>query len=364
MAKLAGVGVATVYRVASGNASVSRDIQKRVKDAAEQMGIGLDRRKKPNALAFLLSNRGMLHPFHSRILVGAESACTARGWDMVFQLFRYDAGVPWKAIHLPRILQRLAIVRGAVLAGTNFPNLLELLKRRRIPFAVLGNNVLGGGRVEFDAVYSDDIRGAYEMTRYLQGLQHRHIWFVGNTNEPWCLRCLEGYKLAMKEADLPVRASTVESDNAAEVGYLGAKSLLARGEPVTAILGSTDETAEGIYKALNERGLAIPGDVSVAGCNDTFGSRLAPPLTSIREFPEHLGRRMVELLLSRIEQPDLAPQQITIPTELMKRDSCAVCAADGAPQNNLSVPAARNHQPIEAAGQAERQSSAPEAITP
>ncbi|MGH9401738.1 MAG: LacI family DNA-binding transcriptional regulator [Terriglobia bacterium] len=351
MAKLAGVSIPTVYRVASGNAGVSREIQKRVRDAAEKIGIGLDRKKKPNVLAFLLSNREMLHPFHSHILMGAEAACTARGWDMVFQLFRYDTGVPWKNLHLPRILQRRVMARAAVLAGTNSLNLLELLKHREIPFAVLGNNVLGdGSHLPFDAVYSDDMRGAYEMTRYLQELHHQDIWFVGNNAEPWCVRCLAGYERAMKEMDLPARASTLESDNATEVGYLATKSLLARDEPVTAILGSTDETAEGIYKALKERGLAIPGDVSVAGCNDTFGARLAPPLTTIREFPEQLGRRMVELLLNRIEQPGLAPQQVTIPTELVKRESCGICAASGVTQNRQNIASTLSPQPTGVAG--------------
>lgn len=364
VAKLAGVSIATVYRVASGNTSVSREVHKRVRDAAEKLGIGLDRKKKPNVLAFLLSNRGMLHPFHSQILVGAEAVCTARGWDMVFQLFRYDVTVPWKGLHLPRILQRQDIVRGAVLAGTNSPNLLELLDHRKIPFAVLGNNVLSDGRqLACDAVYSDDVRGAYEMTRYLQDLQHHDIWFVGNNSEPWSVRCFAGYERAMKEADIPARASTVESNNATESGYLGTKSLLARGEPVTAILGSTDETAEGIYKALKERGLAIPDDVSVAGCNDTFGSRLTPPLTSIREFPEQLGRRMVELLLSRIEDPALSPQQITIPTELVKRESCTVCTTSGGTQNSRDIASMQNLQRTEGAGKAEGHSWEPKGIT-
>lgn len=338
VAKRAEVGIATVYRVASGNTSVSPEIQNRVRDAAEEIGIGLDRKRKLNVLAFLLSNREMLHPFHSQILVGAEAACTARGWDMIFQLFRYDAGVPWKALHLPRILQRRDMVRGAVLAGTNSRNLLEILDHRKIPFAVLGNNVLSDAKdLPFDAVYSDDILGAYEMTRHLQTLKHQDIWFIGNHAEPWCVRCLAGYERAMKELDLPARVNTLESGNAAEAGYLGTKSLLAYGEPVTAILGSTDETAEGIYKALKERGLAIPEDVSVAGCNDTFGSRLAPPLTSIREFPEQLGRRMVELVINRIERPALAPQEVTIPTELVKRESCGSCTSAGDRENARNI---------------------------
>lgn len=331
VAVAAGVSVATVYRVASGSVRVSQEIQERVRDAAQKAGIELSRRNKPNVLAFLLSNRDMLHPFHSRILVGAEAACTARGWDMIFQLFRYQANVPWKQLHLPRILLRRDMVRAVVLAGTNSSNLLDLLEHREIPFAVLGNNVLSDGKDrQFDAVFSDDVQGAYEMTRYLQSLQHRNIWFVGNTALPWSARCFHGYEQAMKRADLPVHAITLESDNATEIGYLAAKSLFSRGEMVTAIVGASDETAQGVYKALKEQGVQIPENVSVAGCNDTFGSLLNPPLTTIREFPEQLGRRMVELVLNRLDDPGLTPQQVTIPVELVKRQSCGECPLSSA----------------------------------
>jgi DNA-binding LacI/PurR family transcriptional regulator len=60
----------------------------------------------------------------------------------------------------------------------------------------------------------------------------------------------------------------------------------------------------------------------VVGCDDTVGSWLYPTLTTTREFPEQLGKQMVEPLLNRIANPGLEPQQITVPTELIKRDSC------------------------------------------
>jgi DNA-binding LacI/PurR family transcriptional regulator len=58
------------------------------------------------------------------------------------------------------------------------------------------------------------------------------------------------------------------------------------------------------------------------GCDDTVGSWLYPTLTTIREFPEQLGKQMVELLLNRIANPSRDPEQVTMPTELIKRDSC------------------------------------------
>jgi len=120
---------------------------------------------------------------------------------------------------------------------------------------------------------------------------------------------------------VPCESSTDSGDDA-ESGYLGTKSLLARNKPVTAILAGNDPTAHGVYKALRARGLKIPDDISVAGCDDTVGAWLYPALSTTREFPEQLGKQLVELILNRIAKPDLDPQWITIPTEFIKRDSC------------------------------------------
>jgi DNA-binding LacI/PurR family transcriptional regulator len=163
----------------------------------------------------------------------------------------------------------------------------------------------------------------------LIGLGHRNVWFVGNTRMPWFARCYEGYRRAMEENGLVPRESSTDSEDDAESGYLGTKSLLARSKSVTAILAGNDPTAHGVYKALRDRGLKIPDDISVAGCDDTVGTWLYPALSTTREFPEQLGKQLVELILNRIANPGLDPQWITIPTEFIKRDSCGPVSHSG-----------------------------------
>ena len=111
IASAASVSVATASRVLSGNTRVARDIQKVVLDEARKLGIDPVQRNKTKALAFLLSNRAMLHAFHSRILIGAEAHCAANGWDMVFLSYTYSPNVPWTELHLPRVLQRHDVIR-------------------------------------------------------------------------------------------------------------------------------------------------------------------------------------------------------------------------------------------------------------
>ena len=299
-------------------------MRKNVLTAAADLDIDFSQRNKTRALAFLLSNRAKQHVFHSSVLLGAETYCAANNWELIVQSSNYPSQISGMELHPPNVVLRRDIVRGAILAGTNSPNLLDLFTDKGVPFVVLGNNVIGElDSSKYDMVFSDDIQGGRDITRYLIGLGHRHIFFVGNTGLPWFARCYEGYRRAMEEAGLPPRPSTVDSEDETEIGYIGTKSLLANGEQVTAIFAGNDPTAHGVYKAIRDSGLKIPQDISVVGCDDTVGSWLYPALTTIREFPEQLGKQMARLLLSRIGEPGQEPQQITLPTELIKRDSCS-----------------------------------------
>jgi DNA-binding LacI/PurR family transcriptional regulator len=330
IAQRAGVSVATVSRIVNGTARVSRDIQGRVRRAAQELGIDLSETNKSKTIAFVLGNREMLHPFHSHILLGAEDCCRARGWDLLFLSFQYAPHVPPRELHLPQVMMRRDVARAVILAGTNYDNLLAALAHRDAVFAALGNNIVGEYRPEgYDVIYSDDVLGGHEMTRYLQSLGHTYIWFVGNTRLPWYARCYQGYCEAMKEAGLTPRLAGLDSGDEQEIGYLCTKSILARREKVTAIFAGTDPTAQGVYRAAAERGLRIPQDLSVTGCNDTYGGVLHPPLTTIHEYPEQLGKQLVEMVLRRIADPDLAPQQVTLPTSLVKRESCLPAVATG-----------------------------------
>src|ERR1017187_9914528 len=233
IAEAAHVSVATASRVLNGNNRVNPAIQKAVMNAATGLNVDLSKRNKTKALAFVLSNREMLHAFHSRVLHGAETYCTAHGWDIVFLSFNYSPNAQWNELHLPKVVQRRDVVRAVILAGTNSINLVELFKNKGIPYVVLGNNIIGDVQhLQNDVIFSDDTQGSEDITRYLIGLGHRHICFVGNIRLPWFARCFAGYCSAMNESGLVPVQSSIDSEDDAEVGYLGTKSLLARGEPV------------------------------------------------------------------------------------------------------------------------------------
>lgn len=329
LAKFAKVSPATVSRVAKGQPTVDSTIRARVRKAAEALGIDLDRRRneKSNIIGFMLANRDLLHNFQARILFGSEAFCASQDRELLFMSFRYSPTAPAAELHLPRILNESGIVRAMILGGTNSVNMLTALREREIPFAVLGNNVLGTwDSDQYDAVYSDDVTGAADLTRHLILDGHRDIWFIGDVELPWYRRCGEGYRQSMLQAGLQPRISEIHSDDH-QLGYLAMRSILSRGEPVSAVFAGSDQIARGVYEAVRQSGLNIPADISVAGFNDSEGALMDPPLTSVREFPEELGKHLAEFVLRRSQKPDRPPQQLVIPTKVMLRESTRPFAA-------------------------------------
>jgi DNA-binding LacI/PurR family transcriptional regulator len=283
--------------------------------------VDIETKKRARIISFLLSNRDVLHPFQARILVGAEAYCASQGWEMLFFVFRYPLGAAHKEIHLPQILTRRDMVRGVILGGTNSAELLLLMKERSMAFAVLGNNVVGDWQPrDYNVVSSDDVSGSSELTSSLIAQGHRHIWYIGDLHLPWYAHCAEGYRRTMTAAGLEPRIREVRASDR-ELGYLAAKSIVAQ-PPVTAIFAGNDQVAVGVYRAFGEAGIAIPGDISVVGFNDTEAEILYPRLTTVREFPEELGRHLGELVLRCISLPDAEPHQVMLPIQVIRRESC------------------------------------------
>jgi LacI family transcriptional regulator len=272
-------------------------------------------------ITFVLGNRDTVNEFQSKVLLGAEGFCTRHDWALHFVSFRSDLSAPSGSLTLPDVLTQGERTAGVILSGTHSASILAALAERGIPFSLVGNNIVGDWQPEqYDCVFTDDVRGSAEITRYLISQGHRNIWYIGNQRLPWFARCARGYLQAMSEADLEPRFSEISSEDR-ELGYLAVKSLLASGERPTALFVGTDQAASGVYQALQESGIRIPDDISVAGFNDTIGEVLHPGLTTVREFPKELGAHLAEFTIRRINEPTLEPQQLVMPTELIRRES-------------------------------------------
>ncbi|HXE13608.1 MAG TPA: LacI family DNA-binding transcriptional regulator [Bryobacteraceae bacterium] len=324
IAVAARVSVATASRALNGTGQVSPEVARRVQAAVAKLRSAERPATRSHTICFLLANRSRLHPFHAQVLMGAQEFAIEQQNRILFYPFQYSPSASPDDIRLPLLLERHNGVDGYIVGGMNSENLLELLARSQVPFSVLGNNVLDPWKPEqYDIVWMDDRTGGYELTRYLQNLGHQAIWFVGSRRFP-TKRVCEGYSQAMREKKLKPQTLEIDSDEERDIGYMAAKSLFAKKAAVTAIFGYNDAVAHGAYEAARASGLRIPEDISVVGVGDRpEASALTPSLTTLWAYPDQVGRRLAELVLKRIANPEAPPQQIVLPTRVIERNSCA-----------------------------------------
>lgn len=149
-------------------------------------------------------------------------------------------------------------------------------------------------------------------------------FITGHINWGCALERLEGYKIALAEYGVPFdSALVVEGSFTTPSGYTGADTLLSLPNPPSAIFASNDGSAYGVIDAFKDRHLRIPDDISVICFDDIVPSaETHPPLTSVRQPLEQIGRVATKLLLDAINDPDLPETIIELPTQLIIRQSC------------------------------------------
>lgn len=171
-------------------------------------------------------------------------------------------------------------------------------------------------------------RGAASAaTDHLIALGHRRIACVnyGPRKFLTAARRYQGYCTSIEKAGSTVdERLVVWADFSHESGYRATIELLDRGEDPTAIFVGNDTVAIGVLAALRDRGLAVPGDVSVVGIDDIPAARyLSPPLTTISVDGREYGRRAGEMLISLVRGVRPQPARVYLPTKLVVRSSSA-----------------------------------------
>jgi DNA-binding LacI/PurR family transcriptional regulator len=168
--------------------------------------------------------------------------------------------------------------------------------------------------------------GAVAATQHLCERGRRHIATItGPPDMPAAQDRLDGYRQALRAAGLRASASLVESgDFSRDGGEAAMRILLERESGLDAVFVASDLMAAGALQVLSETGRSVPGDVAVVGFDDSpFAASTIPPLSSVMQPIEELGREMTRLLLAAIESQDRIPRRVILATDLVVRASSA-----------------------------------------
>ncbi len=330
LARRAGVSVGTVSRVLNRHPSVGPELRERVESVIRESGFQPNlrarnlARKSSGCIGFVVANRPVVQPFNAWALNGVIQYCEKQGYLVVCDRFHYSSASPLSARDLPRTLRTEGAVDAVILAGTNYSNLVECLDRLSVRYALVGNSYFaeeGGERT--DQVRWDHASGGRQAAEYLIQLGHRDIWYVGDLPLPWYVDRFEGYRSAMQEARLEPRAQVEGlSDDPFLNGFHTTELILSQKQPVTAIVGSTNEVAYGVWEAIERQGLQVPNDISLIGFDDEHTIHSSRPLTSLSVDPEEQGRQLARMAIAKIHSTATRLPAVVMRPHLVKHNTC------------------------------------------
>ncbi len=321
--RLAGVSHQTVSRVINGSPHVRPETRSRVLAAMAELGY------RPNRVARALvtgrSNTVGVVSFDTTLygpastLFGIERAAHDAGYFIIVASL--------KALDRASVLdavERLRIhgVDGILVIAPQEDAIDALL---HLPEDVPVVAVEAGPSDAVPVVEVDQFAGATAATKHLLELGHETVWHVaGPPDFLEAQQRLDAWRKTLEAAGRPT-PEPLTGDWSARAGYdLGCR--LASEAAVTAIFVANDQMALGVLRALREAGRGIPDEVSVVGFDDIpEAPYFAPPLTTVRQDFDQIGRRSMGLLLDVIETRKRLAAVPRVPPELIVRESTGVC---------------------------------------
>ncbi|TCL55270.1 LacI family transcriptional regulator [Kineothrix alysoides] len=317
IAEESGVSIATVSRVLNNTVPVSAKTKERVQKVIDKyhytpnplaQGLILKQTKTLGVIVPDITN-----PYFSTLFSEIEWAAHQSGYSVIlcntaFSAVSFASGERRKEeTYFQMILDKK--VDGVIIAGGQIDlceigdSYIEALKRlaSTVPAVVIGRKLPD---IPCTFVNKENDSGIVTAIRYLASLGHKRIGFVGGEREVYITESrLDAYHrtlLELKLEDAPEFVAT--SDYYMADGYHAALQILDCGTPVTALLAMNDNVSLGALRAISDRLLSVPGDISLVSCDRFYdGEYLTPRLTSLDRHNDLLGRHVIKLLLDKIQ---------------------------------------------------------------
>ncbi|WP_255435408.1 LacI family DNA-binding transcriptional regulator [Paracoccus sp. S1E-3] len=326
VARLAGVSVATVSRAMSNPSIVSESARRAVEQAIAETGYTLNvaarnlRQQQVGGVLALVPK--LANPFFSVILSGIADVLRGNGLNLLVLDTSIQGGNGRReaiGAYLNRSRSDGVIVLDGGLDA-------DLFRQPNCPPVVQACEWIEG--LEAPRVLADNAEGARLAIDHLIGVGHRRILHLTGPegNSLTCAR-RQGVLAGLDEAGQPEAATTrMSGDFSLRSGHAAAARLLEMADRPTAVFCDNDEMAIGLMNGLAQAGLRVPQDISVVGFDNIEMSAYAlPPLTTIRQHRDRLGRRAATILLARMHGEGSADEEV-LPVELLLRASTAAPA--------------------------------------
>ena len=309
IARISGVSITTVSRVLNNRPDVSDESRRRVLDVIESNNYIPNNSArdlvKTRSDAIGLMVRGVSNPFYTDIIRASEAAITTRGYTMVMQ----QIGSNEDELKRAAIMEREKRLRGIILLGGRFDYTSADLALLNIPFVCcsFANHYGTLDPADYSSVSIPDKETAYQAVRYLIDNGHRRIAALITNPGDRSISQLryEGYVQALREAGLSLEPSLVICTDTFNIqgAYRAMNGALDAGAAFTAVFAISDNMAIGAMRALREHGCSIPDNCSVIAIDGIeVSDYIDPPLTTLCQPMEDMGRHSVKILLDMVEK--------------------------------------------------------------
>ncbi|GGQ56717.1 LacI family DNA-binding transcriptional regulator [Couchioplanes azureus] len=321
VAARAGVGRGTASRVLNGSSQVSPQAKAAVEAAIVELGYVPNRAarslvtQRTDSVALVVSEsqeRVFGEPFFAGVLRGINAALL----ETPLQLWLAMVASPAQRERVEAHLTGQHVDGVLLLSLHDEDPLPRVLRERGMPF-VLGGRPSAPHDDDY-FVDVDNAAGARKAVEYLLAGGARRVATVAGPQDMEVGRArLAGYRAAVPGAGLVAYGDFTEDGGAAAM-----RALLAREPGLDAVFAASDLMATGALRALREAGRRVPQDVRVVGFEDAPAARQCePPLTTVHQPVEEMGRRMAELLVSRIRREPAGNSHVLLDTHLVRRGS-------------------------------------------
>lgn len=317
VAARAGVSTALVSIVIRGAPGASEATRQRVSQVADDLGYRPDTRARllRSARSRLLGVVfGVQNPFHGDLVSELYDAADRVGYDLSLSAVTPDRD---ERRAVGSLLQDRC--EALVLLGPQSPARYLTELAARLPVVVLARAVRSSA---VDVVRTGDAEGLRQAVDHLAALGHRRIVHVDGGRAPGAAERRRGYRQAMSSYGLDTETRVVPGGPTEDDGAAAARTLL-DARP-TAVIVFNDRCATGVLDVLRRAGLAVPGDVSVVGYDDSRLARLSHvDLTTVAQDTERMTTLAVTRALERLDGQPVSRRDLVVPPRLVVRSTTA-----------------------------------------
>ena len=306
IAKEAGYSVGTVSRVLNGSENVSEEAKSRVMEVVEKHHFQLNNNakllKQQSSQGIAIIIKGTQNMLFAALLEQMQTLIEKHGYASMMFYIEEDDNEVQVACQICQERRPL----GILFLGTNKEYFLESFHRITVPCVMVTNSAEGLEAENLSWVTTDDKEAAKVAVEHLFALGHKNVGVLGgNAEKSYTTFCrLMGAKEAFEEHGLVFNEERqyMQAYFSISEGYRAMENLLGKMPEVTAVFAMADVMAIGAIRAINDRGMRVPEDISVIGFDGIdIGRYMMPRLTTIRQHREAIATRSVEVLLGCIE---------------------------------------------------------------